>query len=46
VRHTNTHSPQQPKIISAPPIYDPSQVECPHCGTFIKLAQKTRYTYT
>ncbi|CAF1023183.1 unnamed protein product [Adineta steineri] len=46
VRHTNTHSPQQPKIISAPPLYDPSQVECPHCGTFIKLAQKTRYTYT
>jgi hypothetical protein len=27
-----------------PVTYDPSQMECPHCGTLIKLTQARRYT--
>jgi hypothetical protein len=30
------------KATSVPVTYEPSQLECPHCGTLIKLAQKKR----
>lgn len=30
------------KSTSVPVTYEPSQLECPHCGTMIKLAQKKR----
>jgi len=30
------------KPTSVPVTYEPSQLECPHCGTLIKLAQKKR----
>ncbi|CAF1189397.1 unnamed protein product [Rotaria magnacalcarata] len=30
------------KSTSVPVTYEPSQLECPHCGTLIKLAQKKR----
>ena len=40
------HSKQSPgqtwKSTSVPVTYEPSQIECPHCGTAIKLAQKRR----
>jgi hypothetical protein len=29
---------------TAPATYEPSELECPHCGTFIKLAQRKRYS--
>ncbi|CAF0877255.1 unnamed protein product [Rotaria sp. Silwood1] len=30
------------KATTVPVTYEPSQLECPHCGTMIKLAQKKR----
>jgi hypothetical protein len=47
VRQTGRYSPPPPqpwKSTSVPVTYEPSQLECPHCGTFIKLSQKKRYT--
>ncbi|UJR10541.1 hypothetical protein I4U23_014741 [Adineta vaga] len=44
VRETRRHSPQMWKSTSPPSTYDPSQLECPHCGTFIKLKQRKRYS--
>jgi hypothetical protein len=45
VRQTGRHSlsPQPWKSTSVPVTYEPSQLECPHCGTLIKLPQKKRY---
>ncbi len=34
--------PQAWKQATVPVTYEPSQLECPHCGTSIKLAQKRR----
>ncbi len=43
VRQTGKQSPGQTwKSTSVPVTYEPSQLECPHCGTLIKLAQKKR----
>lgn len=43
VRQSGRQSPQQAwKSTSVPVTYEPSQLECPHCGTLIKLAQKKR----
>ncbi|CAF0769865.1 unnamed protein product [Adineta ricciae] len=43
VRRTETIQPAQGwKATSVPVTYEPSQLECPHCGTLIKLAQKKR----
>ncbi|CAF0766807.1 unnamed protein product [Adineta ricciae] len=43
VRRTETIQPTQGwKATSVPVTYEPSQLECPHCGTLIKLAQKKR----
>jgi hypothetical protein len=44
VRQTDRRSPQPWKTTSAPVTYDPSQLECPHCGTAIKLIQRKRPT--
>jgi len=45
IRQTGRHSlsPQPWKSTSVPVTYEPSQLECPHCGTLIKLPQKKRY---
>jgi hypothetical protein len=48
VRQTARRSPPPPpsqawKSTSVPVTYEPSQIECPHCGTAIKLTQKKRY---
>ncbi len=40
VRQTGRVSPQPRKTTSVPATYDPSQFECPHCGTAIKLTQR------
>ncbi len=43
VRPSGKQSPGQTwKSTSVPVTYEPSQLECPHCGTSIKLAQKRR----
>ena len=43
VRQAGRQSPVQTwKSTSVPVTYEPSQLECPHCGTSIKLAQKKR----
>lgn len=43
VRPFSRQSPKQTwKSTSVPVTYEPSQLECPHCGTAIKLAQKKR----
>lgn len=42
VRQTGRQSPPGWKATSVPVTYEPSQLECPHCGTLIKLAQKKR----
>ena len=42
VRQPGRQSPQSWKATSVPVTYEPSQLECPHCGTLIKLAQKKR----
>jgi len=43
VRQSGKQSPAQTwKSTSVPVTYEPSQLECPHCGTSIKLAQKRR----
>jgi hypothetical protein len=49
VRQTARRSPPPPsqgwKSTTVPVTYEPSQIECPHCGTAIKLTQKKpRYT--
>ena len=46
VRQPGRYSPPpQPwKSTSIPVTYEPSELECPHCGTSIKLSQKKRYT--
>ena len=48
VRQTGSHSPPPPpqpwKSTTVPVTYEPSQIECPHCGTAIKLTQRKRYT--
>jgi hypothetical protein len=41
-RRTEQRSPQGWKSTAVPVTYEPSQIECPHCGTLIKLAQKKR----
>ncbi len=42
-RPSGRQSPDQTwKSTSVPVTYEPSQIECPHCGTAIKLAQKKR----
>jgi len=42
-RPSGRQSPVQTwKSTSVPVTYEPSQIECPHCGTAIKLAQKRR----
>lgn len=49
VRQTARRSPPPPppsqawKSTSVPVTYEPSQIECPHCGTAIKLTQKKHY---
>ncbi|UJR35329.1 hypothetical protein I4U23_028090 [Adineta vaga] len=43
IRRTEVQEPVQGwKATSVPVTYEPSQLECPHCGTLIKLAQKKR----
>jgi hypothetical protein len=43
IRPTGKQTPGQTwKSTSVPVTYEPSQLECPHCGTSIKLAQKRR----
>lgn len=43
VRQSGRQSPVQSwKSTSVPVTYEPSQIECPHCGTAIKLATKRR----
>ena len=44
VRHARRPSPPVWETPAAPATYDPSELECPHCGTFIKLAQRKYYT--
>ncbi|CAF0959019.1 unnamed protein product [Rotaria sordida] len=46
VRQTDRYSPtsQSWKTPSVPVTYQPNRIECPHCGTSIKLTQKKRYT--
>jgi hypothetical protein len=49
IRQTGRHSPPPPppqswKSTTVPVSYEPGQLECPHCGTSIKLTQKKRYT--
>ncbi|CAF0904104.1 unnamed protein product [Adineta ricciae] len=44
VRETRRPSPPVWKSASPPTAFDPSEVECPHCGTLIKLAQRKRYS--
>jgi len=50
IRQTGRRSPPPPpqpqpwKSTTVPVNYEPSQLECPHCGTLIKLTQKKRYT--
>ncbi|CAF0722779.1 unnamed protein product [Rotaria sordida] len=43
---TRQHDKRSPsptwKAASVPVTYEPSQLECPHCGTSIRLAQKKR----
>ncbi|CAF2376086.1 unnamed protein product [Rotaria sp. Silwood2] len=45
VRQTGRYSPAlQPwKSTSVPVTDEPNRIECPHCGTLIKLTQKKRY---
>jgi hypothetical protein len=43
VHQPDTQSPPQTwQSTSVPVTYEPSQLECPHCGTSIRLAQKKR----
>lgn len=44
VRRTGRQSPQAWRTASVPVTYDPSHLECPHCGTTIKLSQRKRHT--
>jgi hypothetical protein len=49
VRQTGRRSPPPPqpqgwKSTTVPVTYEPTQIECPHCGTSIRLTQKKRYT--
>ncbi len=46
IRRTHRHSPppQTWKSTTVPVTYEPGQIECPHCGTSIRLTQKGRYT--
>ena len=44
VRQTGRRSPQPWKTASVPVTYEPSQIDCPQCGTAIKLTQRNRYT--
>ncbi|CAF0828842.1 unnamed protein product [Rotaria sp. Silwood1] len=45
VGQTSRYSPtsQPSKSTSVPVTYEPSRIECPHCGKLIKLTQKKRY---
>ena len=43
VRPSNRQSPAQSwRSTTVPVTYEPSQIECPHCGTAIKLATQRR----
>lgn len=44
VRQTSRRSPQPWKSATVPVTYEPSQIECPHCGTAVKLTQRNRYS--
>lgn len=50
VRRSRSHSPppvaqSQPwKTTSVPVTYEPTEIDCPHCGTAIRLTQKKRYS--
>lgn len=47
VRRTDRHSsppPQTWKSTTGPVTNEPGQIECPSCGTSIRLTQKRRYT--
>jgi hypothetical protein len=51
-RQAERYSPPPPpppplqtwKPTTIPVSYDPTQLECPHCGTLIQLTQRRRYT--